>query len=199
MNCTKHLITKKVKRRSRRKEGWTSWWPLWPINMMPLQHCLSTLVRNYRDQHLSSCLCPLAGVSCRCLLMLEWKRGIQWILENLIVHSWKWQLCTFSIVRTYLIELLSPIPFARYWMLQRWLVLSSLFQVGRRLQVSYFFNWNCSKNCFYKTILSINRWIVKFKFWKHIPMQQDWHNGASFNIWIGLSRQWCHYMTHASV
>ncbi len=32
---------------------------------------LNTVIRNKRDPHLSSCLCPQAVVACECLLMLE--------------------------------------------------------------------------------------------------------------------------------
>ncbi len=48
-------------------------------------------------------------------------------------------IADFSIVRIYPIELLSPTAFARYWMLQKWMVQGSHFQVGRKLEVSYFF------------------------------------------------------------
>ncbi len=43
-------------------------------------------------------------------------------------------IADFSIVRTYLIELLSAIAFWRYWKMQRWLDQVLLFQVGRWLE-----------------------------------------------------------------
>ncbi len=131
----------KKKKMRKRKKGWTSWWLIWPINMMLLQQCLPALKRNERDPHLSTCLCPLVRVTCRWQMTIDvgTVKGETIKLEKLRVCCWKWQLWTFSIVRTYLIELLSPIVFARYWMLQRWLVQSPLFQVGRKLEVSHFF------------------------------------------------------------
>ncbi len=69
--CYQSFLDQKMNRSRGKNKGQTSWWPLWPINRMMLQQCLLTLVRNKRDPHLLTCLCPLARVACRCLLRLE--------------------------------------------------------------------------------------------------------------------------------
>ncbi len=68
------------------------------------------------------------------------------------------------IVKIYLLELLSPTTFARYWMFQRCLVQGSLFQVGRKLEVGYFFNSNCFKNVFTKILISYTGELLNLNF-----------------------------------
>ncbi len=68
-------------------------------------------------------------------------------------------IADFSIVRTYLIGLLSQAALRRFWMLQKWLVHCQLLEIGRRFIV--LFNHQHTNN-----ILFVHRWIVKSKFQK---------------------------------